>query len=237
LTSYVPSGAVLSHRSAADFLGLRQTERAAVDVSASGQRGRKRHGIDAHQAALPREEITLVRGIPCTTAARTLLDLADVLDRRGVEKAMERAEQLKIFDLEEVQATLALANGRRGAAVLADLLPSRPYSTLTRNDLEEAFLRLTRTANLPAPEVNAWIPFPEGDGAEADFLWRDLGLVIETDGNETHGTRQAFERDRLRDQRLALLGYQVIRFTWRQVFAEAERVAATVTKLARLRSA
>jgi very-short-patch-repair endonuclease len=168
---------------------------------------------------------------------RTLLDLADVLDRRGLERAIERAEQLKLFDLKAVKETIARANGRRGAARLNALLPSQSHARLTRNDLEEAFLRLTRTADLPAPEVNAWIPFPEGDGAEADFLWRDPRLVVETDGNETHGTRQAFERDRLRDQRLALAGYQVIRFTWRQVLEEPERVAATVTKLARLRSA
>jgi very-short-patch-repair endonuclease len=60
--------------------------------------------------------------------------------------------------------------------------------------------------------------------------------VIETDGRETHGTRKAFEKDRLRDQRLALAGYQVVRFTWRQVFEEPDRVASTVRRLARLRS-
>jgi very-short-patch-repair endonuclease len=229
--------AVLSHRTAADLWWIRRTDRAGIEVTTPSQAGRKRRGIEAHGATPPPEEVTVVQGIPCTTVARTLLDLADVLDRRGVERAIERAEQLRLFDLTAVEEALSRANGRKAAATLVSILASPPYATPTGNDREEAFLQLTRSANLPDPEVNAWIPFPDGGGAEADFLWRDRRLVIETDGNETHGTRQAFESDRLRDQRLALIGYQVIRFTWRQVFEQPELVAATVARLARLRSA
>jgi very-short-patch-repair endonuclease len=226
-------GAFLSHRSAADALGLRSTDRATVDVTTPGQRGRKRPGIDAHGSdSLTAAETTMVRGIPCTTVTRTLLDLADVVDDREVERAIERAEQLRLFDLRALERTLARARGRAGASRLRNLVRSglrKP--TLTRSELEERFLRLCRGAGLPEPEVNAWIPLGESGGAEADFFWRDQRLAIETDGNESHGTRQAFERDRLRDQQLAVAGFRVVRFTWRQVEDEPDRVAATLREL------
>jgi hypothetical protein len=104
-------------------------------------------------------------------------------------------------------------------------------STLTRNELEERFLHICRDANRAPDGVNAWIPFPEGGGAEADFLWRDACLIVEVDGRDVHTTRHAFEHDRRRDQRLALLGWRVVRYTWRQVRYEAADVAATLRAL------
>src|SRR5207237_467064 len=67
-----------------------------------------------------------------------------------------------------------------------------------------------------------------------DFVWRAQGLIVETDGLETHRTRQAFERDRRRDQRLVAAGWRVIRVTWRQLLSEAERLAATLQALLHL---
>jgi hypothetical protein len=87
------------------------------------------------------------------------------------------------------------------------------------------------TPGLPPDAVNAWIPYPEGGGAEADFLWRGPRLIVEVGGRDIHTTRRAFEHDRRRDQRLATLGYRVIRFTWRQVMFEPAEVAATLTAL------
>jgi len=56
-------------------------------------------------------------------------------------------------------------------------------------------------------------------------------LIVETDGRDVHTTRQAFERDRERDQRLMLASWRVVRFTWRQLTREPERVAATLRAL------
>ena len=56
-------------------------------------------------------------------------------------------------------------------------------------------------------------------------------LVVEADGRATHLTPTAFERDRARDARLAVAGYRVLRFTWRQIVAEPEAVGATLRAL------
>jgi very-short-patch-repair endonuclease len=92
-------------------------------------------------------------------------------------------------------------------------------SDRTRSELEARFLDLCRRHRLPKPEVNVRVgPFT------VDFLWPSTGLVVEVDGWEIHG----FEEDRVRDRLLKLLGYDVVRFTWRQVEHESMDVTTAV---------
>ena len=74
----------------------------------------------------------------------------------------------------------------------AVLLEHRAGSTLTRNKLEEAFLAICRAAELPPDAVNVWIPFLDGGGAEADFLYRERCLIVEVDGRDVHATVARF---------------------------------------------
>lgn len=226
-------GASLSYRSAACHRGLRDDNRATIDVTSPHRAGRKRDGIAAHSAAtlLPRD-IEIVDGIPCTTLARTLLDLAEVVSTRSLERAIDRAEILRILDMRPIDDVLARANGRRGAATLRAVLSEMQFqSTLTRSELEERFLQICRDIARPPDAVNAWIAYPDGGGAEADFVWHAERLIIEVDGRDVHTTHHAFEHDRTRDQHLNLLGWRVVRFTWRQVEHEPQAVAATVAAL------
>ncbi len=227
-------GAALSHRSAAHKRGLRDSARGQVDVISPRQAGRGRRGIDAHTSAtlLPRD-VEVVDAIPCTTVARTLLDLAAVLPRRAVERAFDQAEVLRVLDAKEIEDVLERTNGHRGNATLRAVLDEHtPASTLTRSGLEERFLEICRRAGVPQPEVNAWIALAP-TGYEADFLWRAHGLIAEVDSERVHGTRSAFERDRRRDQRLTLAGYRVVRFPERQLVDEPASVEATVLALLR----
>jgi very-short-patch-repair endonuclease len=66
---------------------------------------------------------------------------------------------------------------------------------------------------------------------EVDFLWTGVGLIVETDGGATHGTRSAFELDRVRDAELQARGYHVVRFTYWQVTAEPEYVARVLREV------
>jgi hypothetical protein len=224
--------AVLSHRSAAAHWGIRPDSRGRIDVTAPGRRGRRPSGIDAHRASslLPIDR-TVVRGVPCTTLARTLLDVAGVITLRELRNAMTQAEVARIFDLTAIQEVIARSGRRRGVARLRLAIELHdPRDERPRRELERRFLDLCRRAELPLPEVNA----PLSPGAipiEADFLWRDAGLIVETDGRATHGTAKAFEEDRRRDQRLKVAGWEVIRCTWRQVTGEPESLVLTIRTL------
>lgn len=155
-------GAVLSHRSAAALWGLRPDNRARSDVTSRGRAGRQRSGVVAHLGrGLMPADVTVVDGIPCTSLARTLLDLAEVVDRRGLERAIDRAEVLRLLDMLAVNDVLVRANGRRGVALLRTVLGEHdPGSTITDSELEELLLAICRTAGLPARRSMCGCPFP-----------------------------------------------------------------------------
>jgi len=218
----------LSHRSSADHRSLWSSSRSTIDVTSPTQAGRRRSGIDQHTSStlLPRD-FDVVRGIRCTSVARTLLDLAATQPRRVVERAFDQAGVLRLLDVREIEDVLARNNGHRGVGVLRAIVEDQRQPELTRTKLERLFLAICRSAGVPRPEVNAWIAL-EPTGYEADFLWRPQRLIAETDGHETHGTPHAFESDRRRDQRLMLAGWRVVRFTWKHVTDEPAVVAATL---------
>jgi very-short-patch-repair endonuclease len=183
---------------------------------------RKRRGIVVHRSSLAADEVTRQTHIPVTTPARTLVDLADVLPRRALERAIDQAEYLRL-DL----GGLVPRHGRPGSGVLCRVLADhRAGSTLTRSELEERFLTLHRAGELPRPVVNARVA-----GYEVDFLWQAERLIVETDGHAAHGTRAAFERDRLRDAELTALGYRVVRITYRRLVREPNAVREQLRRL------
>jgi predicted transcriptional regulator of viral defense system len=229
--------AVLSHRSAAALLELRRSERSKIDVTIPQRAPRKHAGIDVHRSTtLAPRDITVVRDIPCTTVARTLLDLAQVIDQRGVERACDQAEILEVLDgralLDQLRRNEARPAARRLGVVLDEHYIG---STPTWSKLEEAFLAMCRAAHLPQPEVNVWINPSDGDPSwiRADFVFRAARLVVETDGRKTHRTRQAFEHNRRQDQRLTVAGWRVIRTTWRQVTERPGQLVTTIEALLR----
>jgi hypothetical protein len=145
--------ALVCHRSAAALLGLRADNRARIDVASPRRAGRGREGIVAHRATgLLVRDRPPVNGIPCTSVARTLLDLAEVIDRRGLERAIDRAEQLRMLDMNAISDVLDRARGRRGAPILRAVVSEHdPASTLTASELEEAFLLICLEGGVPHP--------------------------------------------------------------------------------------
>jgi hypothetical protein len=225
--------AVVSHRSAGELHELHLRTGAVVDITSPGRCGRGRPGIRVHSSeTLASGDVTVIDSIPCTTFSRTLLDLAADATRRELERAIDRAEQRRLLDMTVIDDVFARADGRHGTRALRAVLSEhRAGSTFTRSELEERFLEICRTAGLPPDGVNLWIAYPDGGGAEGDFVWRDRRLVVEVDGRDVHTTCRAFESDRRRDQRLMLLGWRVVRFTWRQVVLESDYVVKTLCRL------
>lgn len=165
--------------------------------------------------------------IPVTSVSRTLLDLAGVLTPTRLERAIEQSLALRLFDLRAVHAVLAANPRRPGATTLAEIIARiHDEPSLTRRELEKLMLDLCDAHGIERPEVNVVV-----DGFEVDFLWRARRLVVETDGLQWHGTPPALERDRRRDERLTVLGYRVVRFTYRRVVDEPAAVAATLRAL------
>jgi predicted transcriptional regulator of viral defense system len=119
--------AVLSHRDAAALHGIRPSNGSRIDVTTVTKRAAQR-GIRIHRATLlSTADVTAVDGVPVTTVARTLVDLAGVVAPDHLAKALSEAERLNLLDLRAIRAASARAAGRHGpghkrlATALAEL--------------------------------------------------------------------------------------------------------------------
>lgn len=219
--------AVLSHRSAARLWGIADAASPRIDVTAPGQGGTVRKAIRRHRVRrLPSEDTTTADEIPVTTVARTLFDLAEVMDQSAIEGAFETAERRELLDMRAVLLTARRNPGRRAHKQLRSLLPSLCPAEPTRSELERLFHRMCLVADLPRPQVNALAA-----GKEVDALWPEARLAVEVDSWEFHKTRGAFERDRVRDAALLVAGYRVVRITYRRLTDEPAEVAQTIRRL------
>lgn len=223
--------AVLSHRSAADLLGIRRTAspRIAVTVPRSGVGV---PGVEVHRSSiLTPAVVTECDGIPVTSVARTLLDLAAVLFPRQLAQAVDQAERLQLFDLGAVEEALSRARGRRGARALREAIAAwRPRDI--RSELEQRFAELTDRAPFERPQFNVLVEGERGRHV-VDALWPAQRLVVQLDGFAYHRTRRDRERDAQIDGDLELAGYMVRRLTWDDVTV---RQALTLRRLDRLLS-
>jgi hypothetical protein len=211
-------GAVLSHRSAAAHWNLLATSATRVDVTAA--RGRRGHeGVRLHRSrSLDAQDTTTNQGIPITTVAKTMLDLAAIVPAHRLERALAQAERLRLYDDAALTQIIERSNGHRGRQALQEAIAQEP--AFTRSDLEARLLALTRQHGLPTPLVNHILAAPDHPRLEVDFCWPSHQLIVETDTYATHGTRADFEHDRRKDAALAAAGYTVLRFTDQTELAE-----------------
>lgn len=227
LLAYGP-GAVLSHRTAAVLWGVQRQRRQPVEVTAPGGRQgvERRRGIWIHRCKFGPEEVTTRDGLPVTTVARTLFDLAEVAPYETLKGAAEEAERLKRLRLRELEAVCERGRGRRALRPTRRLLDELSVPDEGRSPLEIRFAAFVRAHDLPAPIQNAHVL-----GHEVDAVWPSAKLVVELDSWEFHGHRAAFERDRARDPKLLIAGYRTIRVTHRRLDREAAQLAAEIRQL------
>lgn len=194
-------GAVVSHRSAAALWGLLRRDSGLIEITVPSHAGkRRRDGIRLHRSrTLTPATTTGRRGIPVTKPARTIADLRDSVSEKERRRAIRQANVLGL---------------PLGPGVERDR---------TRSDLELDFLALCKSHDIPVPEVNVKI-----DGIEADFLWRNANLIVETDGYIYHRGEVAFQDDRDRNLQFRLRGYEVLRLSGEQVADEPIAVATAL---------
>jgi Protein of unknown function (DUF559) len=219
--------ALLSHGSAAALWGLMRLTGSPVDVAASGGKP-GREGIRLHRTCIHPEDRAMNAGVPVTSVARTLLDLADSLDEQRWRRAAEEADRLGLLEMAALERVCERGVGRRGLTACRHLVAAAKAPVMTRSPLEDRFAEFCREhiSDLPAPLTNVSVL-----DREVDAYWPSHHLVVEMDSWEFHHHRAAFERDRARDAAMHAAGYRVIRLTHRQLESEAPRIATQLRKL------
>lgn len=200
----------------------------SLSVPAEVLRRRPTLVVHRRPALRPAAHVKRHHGIPVTTPALTLVDIARDLRPRDLEGAINEADKRDLIDPESLRVALEDFAGWPGVRALRKVLDRHTF-TLTDTDLERLFLPIARKAGLPVPRTQQWV-----NGFKVDFYWPDLGLVVETDGLRYHRTPAEQAKDRLRDQAHTAAGLIQLRFTHEQVRYEPDHVRAVLSSTVRL---
>jgi Protein of unknown function (DUF559) len=224
---------VASHQSAAAMHGLRlltTPPKGAVTLTVPpGKRkgGYGRSGVTCHMADLPREHVTELYGLPVTTAGRTVIDIARTSPfMEGVVLADSalRERCTSKTDLRRVLASCAQWPGTTTAKAAVDFA-----SGLAESVLESCARVVFHERGLPPPELQVHV-FGHGGTpiARVDFMWQKYRVIAESDGLLKYDSGQTAIKELARDRLLREAGYEVVHFTWKELFTDPERVITRI---------
>jgi very-short-patch-repair endonuclease len=219
-------GAVLSRRSATALWGIWGSGTGETHVTVP-RKSRSQQSIRRHFGALPFDEVTVRDGIPVTSAARAVLDLAADKGEAAAETALREMEYLGIYGPVSIPALLDRYPRHKGTPIVRtclERLRDDPGGRI-RSTLEEQFLPFLDAHQIPRPRLNPRLSVGN-DRFQVDCYWPQARLVGELDGFASHGTKRAFRADRKRDRRLLAAGYRIARITHDRLHSEPDEVAA-----------
>lgn len=220
---YAGPGAQLSHASGAHHRGLIIYAPSVIHVSTPRVNIKSIPGV-IHVHAGRELAWGIHEGIPTTTIAQTVLDLAATEDFKLVRRALAVLDRRGELDLAALDAICG--KGRQGTTALRRALEvHRPELAYTNGALEEAFLYLCERFGLPIPRCNLWM-----FGFPVDAYWPDHGLVVEVDGGPDHSSAAQRHRDRSKELTLRAHGLTVVRYDWTLVTSEPGEVAADLVR-------
>ncbi len=217
----------LSHATAAALFGIRDQNAGPIEVSVPAHVARRLSGIRVHRRRNLHEHVGKHDGLAVTSPALTFVDLAARLPPGEVEAALKEADVRDLIGPIELRRQVDGMSRRPGLGVLRRIL-DRHTLLLTDSELERLFVPIARSAGLPSPLTREWV-----NGFRVDFVWPDLGLVVETDGLRYHRTPAQQARDRVRDQVHSAAGLTPLRFTHAQVKFDQAHVQHTLEAVAR----
>jgi very-short-patch-repair endonuclease len=218
--------ALASHRAAGWLWGILRGSQ-PIEVTAPRSRESRKEFVVHRSRGIAEEDRAVIDGIPVTSLARTIVDLADDLPEKRLDDAVNEAEIQRRFDLKAVNRVLERLPGRKGRHKLNRVLTAyRDVQPFTRSRAERLVFAMCRQHGLPTPQVNTWL-----GSEEVDFYWPKQGLVLEFDGG-AHRTTRAFYTDRERDRSLAARGIHVVRATDRD---DPEKLAGQLRSILSVR--
>jgi hypothetical protein len=225
--------AVVSHHDAAVIHRLALLEAPSAGVCSisrppAATRGRRlRSSVNVHTAALPSRHVTVAAGLPVTTVARTVMDLARTMPfRSGVvvadsalhEQKTSAAEFQEVID--DCTRWPGIGKARQVAAFSHPSAES-PFESIGR----VAF----RDGGLPPPVLQAWISGGQGRMiGRVDFLWVEHGTIAETDGAMKYADPDRARQQLRRDAELRQAGFEVVHITWAELLSDPDRVVRSI---------
>ena len=214
----------LSHAHAAELWKIGPEKQGPIEISVL-EGGGRRHRIARHRRCS--FAVTRRHGIPVTTVVQTMIDMAPRLSRDGCEAMIGAADRRKLTNPERLRKALDAAPRQPGLGILKQTLDRRTF-VMTHTELERRFVPIAFAAGFPKPVTQRHV-----GSHRVDFIWVELGLIVETDGLTYHRTPAQQAADLVRDHANAVRGLTTLRFTHEQVRYEPDYVRATLEKIRR----
>ena len=225
--------AVVSHESAAEMLSIPRVWRGLAVVTVHSRTTHSFPDVTIHRCHdLDESHIATIDGLPVTTMARTIVDLAALLRPRHLSAIVDdllAAKKVTVSDVQDVASTV-LRRGKPGSTSLRTVLAERAESpNENASRLELLGLDVLRSFQLPDPLLE--YPIPWDENRRFDAAYPDEKVAIEWDSRRWHTQVEAFERDRRRDRLATLHDWRLVRFTGDDLTTRPGDVAETVRSL------
>ena len=230
--------ASLSHWASCANAGLVRWDGRPIDVTVRGESHRRRRGIRFHRVrSLDPRDVTRIRGIPCTTPARAILEIAPQLSDRRLKRLVRKAQAEKLATTRQFAAVLRRAPNHAGAGRIAAIIATGPAPTYSGD--EDVVLDLLLAAGLAHPEVNQRLvvgPATARTPYLPDLRWPAQRLIVEID-SAWHDDPLSQQLDAERQAELEAAGERVLRTTKEQALADPRQLVARLTAAGAPRSA
>jgi len=213
--------AMASHETAAvihDLDLLSKPDRVLTLTRSPGHNRAGRPGVLVHSADLPARHVTVIYGMPVTTVARTVVDLARTLEFRAGVATADSALHRKLVTKAELQAVLTECSRWHWSQRAAEAVSFA--DGLSESVLESLARVVFRDCGLPPPELQVWVGGAEAAG-RVDFLWPEFRTIAEVDGRMKYSDPSRAVRQLDRDRQLRDAGYEVVHFTWQHITENA----------------
>jgi hypothetical protein len=212
--------ALLAGRAAGYLLGIIKGRPPPPEVVTRERR--RVPGVETRRSHL--RDRTIWKGIPVTSVARTLVDLAGELEEDELARACHEAGVRHYTTPSQVKQVLARRPKARGAAKLRAVMSGEVKVTLSK--LERRALQLLRDSGLPLPRTNR-----RAGSHRVDLRWPEHGLTVELDSFTYHNSRYSWERDHSREREARARGDEFRRYIWKDVFEDPAAMLAELRAL------
>lgn len=224
--------AAASHVTSAEVLSVPGFADEHIEISTPYGHDHKFKLGRLHQSCwLPAAHVIVVDGIRVTRPARMLFELAGTLGFKRFERAAHNAIAMKLVSVAEMRDMLTqmARKGRPGTRAFRTVVEAMERATgLPESGLELEFRSIVRNAGLPEPRLQVEIGDAAGFIARVDSVWDEPLVIGEVDSDRFHTAPLDVKADEVRDKRLRALGYEVARFTERQIREQPHYVVRTL---------
>jgi very-short-patch-repair endonuclease len=227
-----------SHRSAAALWELPSGRTDRLELTCPRWRRARHADLLVHESTLIDDaDAALVINIPCTSAARTLFDLARVLSPVMLDANMDSALRRGLVSIEQLEATVCrlATRGRPGGSRFRAVVAGRTAGAASPESVPERLLaRALVQQGLPEPVSQFIVRTSSGEFvARVDLAYPESRILIEYDSYQEHTGKVALVRDSARRNALTELGFTVLTATAADLADHACRLATSIRMVRR----